>query len=62
MTDRVEDELRALLREAIAFGMDIRHKKNCNWANPPSNFHKGLPCACGRDALRSRIHKEAFGR
>lgn len=51
---------RAVLREAIAFGLELRHKKGCDWASPASNFQKNKPCSCGRDALYSKLNAAAF--
>lgn len=48
-----------VLREAFAWGLDLRHKKDCPL--PASNFQKGQPCKCGRDALKSRLNELAFG-
>lgn len=51
----------AVLREAFAFGLDLRHKKGCDWAHPASNFQKNKPCSCGRDTIYTKLNKAAFG-
>lgn len=55
------DDVRTVLREAFAFGLDLRHKKGCNWTSPASNFQKNKPCSCGRDALYSKLNAVTFG-
>lgn len=50
----------AALREAFAWGLDLRHKKDC--PPPASNFQKGKPCKCGRDAMYNKLNAIAFGK
>ena len=50
----------AVLREAFAFGLDLRHAKGCTWAAPASNFQKHTACSCGRDKLASKLNAVAF--
>ncbi len=59
--DRVKTDLAPLaLRQAFAFGLEIRHKKGCNWASPASNFQKNKHCECGRDELWKLLNDVAF--
>jgi hypothetical protein len=56
--DATKEDAAAVLREAFAWGINLRHKKDCPM--PASNFQKGQPCKCGRDALYDKLNKVAF--
>jgi hypothetical protein len=49
-----------LMREAFAFGLELRHKRGCTFALPASNFQKRKACTCGRDALWKKLQDAAF--